>query len=205
MRTKIPYTEILVNVRERSDKGIELLYRQYANQLRGYAMNQWQLGEDSAWEIIYQTLEALILKLPHYTFNTQSEFDRLIFKFFLNFLRQHYRKKQTEREIEWVPLREFFDEEDLISSEIFKDNTEGRLIGTISDFYETDDLHSPNLDKLERCLEQMDALDRDLLLLRAREYTYEQIARLLKIENNQLNVKYLRAKQKLVKLFNQQV
>jgi RNA polymerase sigma-70 factor (ECF subfamily) len=203
MKVKTTYTDILSSISERSSLGIEALYRQYANQLRGYAMTQWQLDEDSVWDVIYQTLEALVLKLPNYQFNNQIEFDRLVFKFFLNFLRQYYRKKQKEKEIEWLPINDIISEKnsgDFSPSDV---NLENTLVETITDFYESDELRSPNLDKLERCLEQMDSLDRDLLLLRAREYTYEQIAQLLQIENNQLNVKHLRAKQKLVKLFNQ--
>lgn len=202
MKVKTTYTNILSSISERSSLGVEALYKCYANQLRGYAMTQWQLDEDSAWEVIYQTLEALVLKLPSYQFNNQVEFDRLVFKFFLNFLRQYYRKKQKEREIEWVPFMDISENNSNDFSPLDK-NLENTLVETITDFYESDELRSPNLDKLERCLEQMDSLDRDLLLLRAREYTYEQIAQLLQIENNQLNVKHLRAKQKLVKLFNQ--
>ena len=199
MKTKTVYTDILSKIAERNSSGIEALYMQYSKQFRGYVMTQWKFDEDSAWEVIYQTLEALVLKLPSYTFNSQAEFDRLVFKFFLNFVRQHYRKYQSKREIQWVSLNDSqgsnnfeFDEKD---NHIF--------IDTVNEFYNSDEVMNPNLEKLDKCLEQLNSIDKELLLLRAREYTYEQIAKMLEIENNQLNVKYLRAKQKLIKLFNQ--
>jgi RNA polymerase sigma-70 factor (ECF subfamily) len=43
-------------------------------------------------------------------------------------------------------------------------------------------------------------LDRELLLLKAQNYTYDEIASILSIENNQLKVKHHRAKQKLINL-----
>jgi len=56
------------------------------------------------------------------------------------------------------------------------------------------------LKELELALSKLDPLDKELLLLKANEFTYDQIAELLNIENNQLKVKHHRAKQKLIKL-----
>jgi RNA polymerase sigma factor (sigma-70 family) len=199
MKTKTVYTDILSKIAERNSSGIEALYMQYSKQFRGYVMTQWKFDEDAAWEVIYQTLEALVLKLPSYTFNSQVEFDRLVFKFFLNFVRQYYRKHQSKREIQWVSLNDSQGSNNIEFDE--KDND--TFINTVEEFYDSDEIVSPNLEKLDKCLEQLNTIDRELLLLRAREYSYEQIAKMLEIENNQLNVKYLRAKQKLIKLFNQ--
>lgn len=199
MKTQTVYTDILSKIAERNSSGIEALYRQYSKQFLGYVRTQWKFDEDAAWDVIYQTLEALVLKLPSYTFNSQVEFDRLVFKFFLNFVRQHYRKHQSKREIQWVSLNDSQGSNDFEFDE--KDND--IFIETVHEFCDSDEVMNPNLEKLEQCLEQLNTIDRELLLLRTRDYSYEQIAKMLKIENNQLNVKYLRAKQKLIKLFNQ--
>lgn len=199
MKTQTVYTDILSKIAERNSSGIEALYRQYSKQFLGYVRTQWKFDEDAAWDVIYQTLEALVLKLPSYTFNSQVEFDRLVFKFFLNFVRQYYRKHQSKREIQWVSLNDSQGSNDFEFDE--KDND--IFIETVHEFCDSDEVMNPNLEKLEQCLEQLNTIDRELLLLRTRDYSYEQIAKMLKIENNQLNVKYLRAKQKLIKLFNQ--
>lgn len=199
MKTQTVYTDILSKIAERNSIGIEALYRQYSKQFLGYVRTQWKFDEDAAWEVIYQTLEALVLKLPSYTFNSQVEFDRLVFKFFLNFVRQHYRKHQSKRDIQWISLNDSQGSNDFEFDE--KDND--IFIETVHEFCNSDELMNPNLEKLDQCLEQLNTIDRELLLLRTRDYSYEQIAKMLKIENNQLNVKYLRAKQKLIKLFNQ--
>ncbi|MPR31788.1 RNA polymerase sigma factor [Salmonirosea aquatica] len=200
MDDKIAYSDILSHICERDSLGIEALYRQYANQMRGYAISKWELDEDSAWDVVYQTLEALVLKLPRYEFKDQAHFDRLVFKFFLNFLRQHHRKNRFAREIKWESITETTAAE--IADEDSEVNTE-KLISAITDFYDADEGESTNLEKLEECLQMLDPLERDLLLLRARGYSYEEMARMLKIDNSHLNVKRFRAEQKLIKLFNQ--
>ena len=58
--------------------------------------------------------------------------------------------------------------------------------------------YNSNLLLLEEALEKLSEEDRDLLLLRGQNFSYNEIAEFLKIENNQLKVKFHRAKKKLL-------
>ena len=53
---------------------------------------------------------------------------------------------------------------------------------------------------LQKALLQLPEQERDLVLLRANDYSYDAIAKMLKMENNQLKVKFHRAKAKVQKL-----
>ena len=50
---------------------------------------------------------------------------------------------------------------------------------------------------MQKALQQINDLDRELLLLRMNNYSYDEIAEMLGIENNQLKVKFNRAKAKV--------
>jgi DNA-directed RNA polymerase specialized sigma24 family protein len=85
-----------------------------------------------------------------------------------------------------------------------KDNEESFEIedSTFEDFFK-EDTESKNLIRLQKALSQLENLDRDLLLLKVQNFTYDEIAKLLNIENSHLKVSLFRAKQKLIKLYNQ--
>ncbi len=61
------------------------------------------------------------------------------------------------------------------------------------------------LELLTKVLDMLEQSDKDLLLLRAQNFSYEEIAKLLGIENNQLKVKHHRAKGKLLKLIENEL
>ena len=52
---------------------------------------------------------------------------------------------------------------------------------------------------MQKALQQISDLERELLLLRMNNYTYDEIAAMLGIENHQLKVKFNRAKAKVEK------
>ena len=177
--------------------GLESLYQAYGEKFYSFCIHKWNLNEDEAWEIVYKTLETLVLKLANYEFESQSHFNNFLYKVLVNFLRQYFRssRRRLELGVKFVDINEDSDTLTIIKEQIDQK--------AFTDYYDKGIVESPHLGILNECLEKMDQIDKDLLLLRAQNYSYEEIAKLLNIENNQLKVKHLRAKQKLVNLINQ--
>lgn len=191
------YQTILQFIAESSPKGLELLYLRYGKPFYSFASERWKFGEDEATEVVYKTLETLVLKLPHYEFGSQKMFDGFLFKVFINFLRQKHREIRTKQ----LPQIEFFDleQEFKLPPYVQEALTKQSFLA-----YDSSDLfESPAMKALKISLEQMEQVDRDILLLRAQNYSYDEIAGMLSIENNQLKVRHHRAKQKLINLLNE--
>src|SRR5262245_62107573 len=91
------YKEIIELIIRKDKQGLEALYNLYGQKFYSYAVKRWSLDEDSAWEVVYQTLETLVLKLPGYEFESKLHFDNFLFKVFTNFLRQFYRKHRNQQ------------------------------------------------------------------------------------------------------------
>lgn len=191
------YRRILELIGDNSPKGLEFLYERYGKPFYSYALNRWKLTEDDALETVYKTLETLMLKLPNYEFGTQAMFDGFLFKVFINFLRQKHRENRTKQ----LPKIEFFDLEQEIK---LPGNVQEALTKqAFSDYYASEMNESPKMKTLKASLDQLEKGDKDILLLRAQHYSYDEIAVMLGIENNQLKVKHYRAKQKLTDLLNE--
>lgn len=186
------YTEILDLLKSQQQNGLEQLYENYGKKFYSYCIRQWSLAEDDAWEIIYKTLETLVLKLSNYDFESQAHFNNFLYKVLINFIRQHFRARRNQEDHELM-LLDFQDDEDsaaivtkLLNEQAFKD------------YYALEIVDNPAILALKEALNKMDEQEKDILLLRAQNYSYEEIAKLLAIENNQLKVKHHRAKKKLV-------
>lgn len=166
------------------------LYEAYGKKFYSYSIRNWDLSEDDSWEAVYKTLETSVLKLVDYAFESQKHFDNYLFKVFVNYLRQAFRvkRKHQDNELEFIDFRE-----EEIPDEI------GHYLNSVSftDYYKSEENDLPVLTDLKTALNELEEPERDLLLLRAQQYSYEEIAELLQIENNQLKVKYHRAKKKL--------
>lgn len=196
------FQEIINLIDEKNPKGWENLFLQYGQKFYGFAIVNWKFSEDEAWDIIHQTLETIILKIGEYEIKSQAHFDNLLFKIFTNFLRQYYRKKKRiEEDFQLIPLKEM--ELSISDSEDEFNLTEATILFDkefFKEYYESEETDNPKLKELEFALDKLDPLEKDLLLLKANGFTYDQIAEMLQIENNQLKVKHHRAKQKLIKL-----
>jgi len=202
------YKELLDLISKKDKSGLEALYSFYGQKFYAYAVKKWLFNEDEAWEVVYQTLDTLILKLPEYTFESQSHFDNLIFKIFINFLRQSFRKKR-KKQLDIVYVDEF---ERLDNSSFEISNEESGTSKKIQfnrqsfdEFYSNEKLENPKLLFLKDALQEMNAEERDILLLRAQNYSYEEISKMLKIENNQLKVKHFRLKKRLTEIINNKI
>ena len=200
----IPYSEILSQIERKDKAGLELLYTTYGRKFYMVAVKKWFLNEDDAWNIVYQTLETLVLRLPGYSFDSQLHFENFLFKVFTNYLRQHYRRHRKDRLNEVNIGVEFHTAaEDNGSGE---DAEIEAVLGLDSQafqsYYLLDSAENPKLQALRCALEKLEEQERDILLLRAQNYSYDEIAAMLNIPNDHLKVKHHRSKQKLIKLLN---
>ena len=196
------YLEIISLIDQKDRKGWEHLYLTYGKKFYGFAVDNWGFDDDEAWDIVYQTLQTIILKIGEYQIQSQSHFDNLLFKIFTNFLRQQYRKNKTvAKEFKVLSFSEMEmignndSDEELNVTEFKNPFTEEFF----ENYLEGEESENPKLKELQQALLQLEPLERDLLLLKANDFTYEQIAQMLTIENNQLKVKHHRAKKKLIK------
>jgi RNA polymerase sigma-70 factor (ECF subfamily) len=198
------HLEIIELITRKDRKGLEVLYVSYGSYFYGYAIKKWQFDEDEAWEVVYKTLDTLVLKLKDYSFNSKAHFESFIFKVFLNFLRQSFRlKRQHQTDIVYLDLTESNPGRDEVGAieemeVVFDDNL-------FSDYYQSAGGENANLSALKAALKSLEEEEQDILLLRAQNYTYAEIGNLLKIEAGLLKVKHFRAKQKLVKLINNKI
>lgn len=196
------YSEIISLIDSKDRKGWESLFLMYGRKFYGFALNNWGFDEDSAWEVVYQTLQTIILKIGEYEIQSQVHFDNLLFKIFINYLRQYYRKTKKTDDVTIISLSDL---EVAASNETEENTVESELKNPFtkeffSDYLENDETENPKLKQLELALEKLEPQEKDLLLLKANGFTYDQIAEMLKIANNQLKVKHHRAKNKLIKL-----
>jgi RNA polymerase sigma factor (sigma-70 family) len=191
------YQDILRLISDKDPKGLEELYQAYGSRFYAYAFQRWNLTEDEAWEVVYKTLETLVLKLSNYQFQSKALFEGFLFKVLLNFLRQYFRSKRSshEAEIDFVDLNNEEQVPYQVSKQISK--------AAFSDYYKTESVENPALLILNEALNKLDPMDKDILLLRAQNYSYDEIAGLLSIDNKQLKVTHHRAKQKLLNMINE--
>jgi RNA polymerase sigma-70 factor (ECF subfamily) len=179
-------------VKKRDSNALKILYEEYGKKFYSYSLKRWYLSQDEGWEVVYRTLETLVLKLSNYTFSTQADFDRFIFRVLINFLRQNYRSAQAKsKDIEFV---------DLDSIDLGNNFEKYLSTASLKDYYKTESFDSPILTHLKSVLENFSEVDRDLLLLRAQNFSYEEIAKMLNLDNAQLKVRHHRAKKKLVEI-----
>lgn len=207
------YKEILEHIVNKDKKGLEALYVRYGKRYYQFAVNQWHLTEDDAWKVVYQTLETLILKLPNYTIESEEHFDNLIFKIFVNFLRQFFRSHRTHQyDIVYVDFNmqesagNETDEETLREEGESLPDEDAKNFLPVDDqlvnrLYEAEVSEDPRLMLFKQALSLLKSDEQSILLLKAQDYSYDEIAEMLGIENNQMKVRHHRLKNKLKKLF----
>jgi len=195
------YKNIIELIRKKDRSGYEELYNSYGRKFYNYAVSNWKLSEDDAWDIVYQTLETLIIKLTDYTFESKKHFDNFLYKVFINFLRQQYRKSKAKNEnITFINFNESISQ-DGIDNIDFKFDFDDKKI--FRDYYQAENMNNPLLLAIKEALDKIDPIERDLLIMRAQNFSYKEISKMLKIEgNDDLKVRYLRAKIKILKLIN---
>lgn len=161
---------------------VTVVYNRYGKKLYSYAIKNWNLNEDTAWDLIYKTIYKVADSYSNYTFESEEKFASFIFKIFINYLRNHYRDNKTAKAFEFIAM----DDVDVSTKEV------------------TGVPESPNkkLIALNEALEEMQDWERMLLLMRSEGRAYSEIATYVDKPENQLKVYYQRLKEQITKKLN---
>ncbi len=174
--------EALKLIRKKDKKSVAVLYERYGRKLYGFAVHKWSMSEDEAWDMVYKTLYKIMDVIDKYTFESESKFNGFVYQIFINNLRNYY-KEQKLKKIKTVTLEE----------KMGIHNIEGREEAP-------DNIYMKCLKKI---LEQFDDWKRVLLLMKAQNFSYEEIAIYVKRPSDQLKVYYSRAKKSLTEKVNE--
>lgn len=185
------FQDLMRLINSRENAAWEWLYDQYGSKFYAYGVQRWGFSEDEAWEVVYRTLETLVQKIGSYTFQTQGEFERFIYRVLINFLKKQFRSKSYKESHQTVYV-------DFNGNEV--NNSTEQLLNPnlLKDYSASEEFEHPDLVRMKLVLESFDPLDKDLLLLRAQNYSYEEIGQFLQIEYSHLKVRHHRAKKRLM-------
>jgi RNA polymerase sigma-70 factor (ECF subfamily) len=196
----VDYKRLIEHINAKDQESVKALYVEYGERLYSFAVDKWNFTEDEAWDIIYQTLYSIFQKGDNYEIESKKHFENFLYKVFKNNLRQAYRKKRRdEGNLTFLALNENTIEASSMDGN-FHSTIERMDTVSANQYYEgnlpSEDVTTP----IRVALKKLNKNDRDLLLLRSQNFSYKEIANLMKIEDDQLKVKYYRAKKKLIKL-----
>jgi RNA polymerase sigma-70 factor (ECF subfamily) len=193
-------------LRQNREKGLQLLYEQYGTRLYSYAMTSWQLSEDEAWELVYDTLLKTISSSKQYEFESEKKFGSFIFTVFCNQLRRYYRdeKRRTAR-ISFLSFDEaLFDEAKDSPTLQTEREVQAQLVEQFVRAYWDEPDHGEAdeyLACLRTALDELEDWERVLLLQRAQQIPYSEIASFVNKPADQLKVYHQRARKKLLRRF----
>ena len=165
-------------IKKSKDKGLETFYVRYGKKLFVYASRNLNLNEDTAWDLIYKTIEKIIEKIDSYTFENEQKFGSFVLLSFLNNFRNFYR--DAKKEIQYVSQEEIADL-DFRAEEV-----------------ENEENDSLKMKILKEELAKLQDWERMLLLLKAQQMPYSEIAKYVDKPEDQLKVYYSRLKKKLM-------
>lgn len=177
--------DLIKDIQKKDKQAITLLYNRYGKKLYGYAVSRWRVSEDDAWDLIYKTIYKIISVVDHYHFASEDKLASFIFRVFVNNLRNHYKASKV-RFVETVDLEE----------------KHGMEYDKTLDTNETPKAESPYMRCLKKAMEQLEDWKRILLLMKAQDFSYAEIARYVDKPDDQLKVYHLRAKQVLTDKIN---
>jgi RNA polymerase sigma factor (sigma-70 family) len=181
------------------NEGLTLLYEEFGRQLFQYSRRYLGLDEDECYDVLYKTLETVGKVIDRYDFSSEKYFTNWLFKIHKNNTLMLLRSKRAKEQViftlaDWQQEYNEASEDDL-EPLVFDHLPEIAAESTNEDGL----IASPLYMAMEKALQQIDETERDILLLRMNNYSYEEIAEMLSIPNNQLKVKFLRAKAKVEK------
>lgn len=164
-------------LQNKNKETVSLLYQRYGKKLYGYAITKWKFSEDDSWELVYKTLYKAMNVSDRYTFKDEGKFIGFLFKIFINYLRNHYNYTKAKG---------------IVTTELL-----GWHEKLSSDRNETDE-EKERMSPLMRCLQKalavLDDWQRVLLLMRAQDYSYEDISKYVERPGDQLKVYHMRLK-----------
>ncbi|HSH67563.1 MAG TPA: sigma-70 family RNA polymerase sigma factor [Bacteroidia bacterium] len=176
--------DIAAKIKEKDTEAIALLYNRYGKKLFGYARVKWKLSEDDSWDMVYKTLYKVITVVDRYQFEDENRFVGFLFKVFINYLRNHYRDNK-DKKLELIELTETHEK-----LKTDKNETSGSL------------KQSPLMKCLQKVLGTMEDWHRIILLMRAQDYSYEEIANYVDRPADQLKVYHMRLKKTVTERTN---
>jgi len=176
-------------LKKKEKKSIEILYLRYGRKLKNYAIKTWKLDEDAATDLVYQTLFKVVDSIDKYNFVSEEKFASFVFTLFMNFLKNHHRDKQKRKEFLDVTYSD--DMESLGKAE--KSEQDERSIS------------NTKMQLLQQELEKIEDWERMLLLLRAQDMPYSEIAKFVDKPEEQLKVYHQRLKLKFTEKLNERI
>ena len=197
------YLNVISAFQENLKKGLATLFEGYGQALYGFSRSQWHLDEDEGYDVLYKTLEIVGKVITRYEFSSENHFSNWLFKIHKNNILQFLRaKKRKEKLIIPIDIKEWENEVHEMEDAGFDLQEFKSVINHLSSLNPDESTASHNhlMLSLQKGLQQLSETERELLLLRVNNYSYDEIAKMLEIENNQLKVKFNRAKAKLEKL-----
>ena len=185
-------------------EGLARIYTLYGKKLYGYAIRNWNLDEDDAWDMVYKTLYKVADVHEKYDFDSEKKFASFLFKIFMNYLRNLYRdKKRMAESVSFTPVDMVAMDGGQALAGRTEMETKKKLISTYtSEEYGEPHSENPLMTKLKQELDTLDEWQRILLLMRCQDIPYQEIARYVDKPAKQLKVYYLRLKEKLIKELN---
>lgn len=195
--------QIINSIRSKDKNALESLYNNYGIKLFSFARTNWNLSEDDGWELVYNTLFKVIEVIDRYDFKNEKHFQNWIYKIFKNELFQFYRRNENKASFKDFVSLEAFKTKQIEPDEDWQKVSDGiGILNNISneDYLLQEETVNPTIVALENALNEIGDFNKQLLLLRAQGFTYEEVASFLGVDKKNLKVKYLRAKQKVIKL-----
>lgn len=158
------------------EKHLEQLYTSYGKKLFRFGHKQWKIPKDACWSLVYSCLYKVEEQFRALSFETEKQRNAYVFKVFVNKMKNHLRDEKLKmRGNQEVGL-----EEDKLSSgneTMAEERIEVRVLNSI--------------------LDELEDWQRILMLMRAQEYSYSEIAKYTGKSEKNLKVYYGRLKKKV--------
>jgi RNA polymerase sigma factor (sigma-70 family) len=192
------HLKIISGFQEDISKGLGLLFETFGQKLYGYSIHHWKLNEDESYDTLYKTLEIVGKVISRYEFESEDHFKNWLFKVHKNNILQLLRtKKNKDIEVTRFTYSSWENEIADLGAESFDIAEYKSVLTDLENGSNQPETLNQLMLAMQKALLQISELDRELLLLRMNEYSYDEIAKMLNIENNQLKVKFNRAKAKV--------
>ncbi len=177
--------DIASKIKNKDADAIALLYNNYGRKLFGYARVKWKLEEDDSWELVYKTLYRVLDVVDKYQFENETKFQGFVFTIFVNYLRNHYRDHK-DKKLQLVELTEMHEKT------TYEKNDQAHTVKL-----------SPQMECLQKVLQVLEDWQRVVLLMRAQDYSYEDIGKYVDRPTDQLKVYYMRLKKSVTEKTNE--
>ncbi|MCO5950525.1 RNA polymerase sigma factor [Mucilaginibacter flavidus] len=194
------YIEVIERFKAGLKEGLTILYENYGKPLYQFSATNWGLDEDECYDILYKTLESVGKVIERYEFSSESHFKNWLFKIHKNNILQSVRSRKGKELLvfefnDWVNEIKTYDDEafDISGYEPFIETIKGE------NPHDDEGQNSQLFFAMQKALACISESEKELLLLRMNNYSYDEIAEMLAIQNKQLKVKFIRAKAKVQK------